>query len=80
MKAFDYLGHKPALMKDPVKWMSAEGATDVQLALNRFIEDGRLIAGWEGLLASLQPFEQVLLSVIAKGHRTVREEHDYIAQ
>ncbi|WP_447430178.1 hypothetical protein [Cupriavidus basilensis] len=68
VKAFEYLGHKPALMKDLVKWMSAEGMTDVQLALNRFVQDGRLIAGWEGLLASLQPFEQVLLSVIAKGH------------
>ncbi|MGH7471371.1 MAG: hypothetical protein ACRENP_25760, partial [Longimicrobiales bacterium] len=68
VKAFEFLGHKPALMKDLVKWMSAEGVTDVQLALNRFVQDGRLIAGWEGLLASLQPFEQVLLSVIAKGH------------
>jgi hypothetical protein len=64
---FAKLGFKPALMKDLVKAMSAEGSTDVDEALKRFMADERHIASWSGLLASLQPFERAVLLVVAKG-------------
>jgi hypothetical protein len=66
-RVFDHVGHKPALMKDIVKSMSAEGSTDVELALQRFIQDDRQVAGWHALLASLAPFERSLLALVVQG-------------
>jgi len=65
-KLFARLGYKPALMKDIVKSMSAEGVTDVEIAVKQFIADDRQAAGWKALLESLPPFERSLLIVIAK--------------
>lgn len=65
---FAKLGSKPALMKDLIKAMSAEGVTDVEQALERLIRDERHIASWRGLLGSLQPFERAVLLMIAQGH------------
>lgn len=65
-RAFERLGFKPALMKDIVRSMSAEGVTDVDLALRQFISDDRQVAGWKALLDSMTPFEQTVLITIAK--------------
>jgi len=64
---FAHIGHKPALMKDIVKEMSAEGITNVDQALARFMADDRNVPAWQGVLASLQPLEQALLVVLAHG-------------
>jgi uncharacterized protein len=66
-RAFGHIGHKPALMKDIVKAMSAEGSTDVALALQRIAQDDRQVAGWRALLAGLAPFERELLALVARG-------------
>jgi hypothetical protein len=65
-RLFARLGYKPALMKDIVKSMSAEGITDVEVALTHFIADDRQTAGWKALLESMEPFERSVLIVIAK--------------
>lgn len=65
--AFEWLGYKPALLKDLVKSMSAEGMTDVQGALQRMRSDEKQIAGWRGLLSGLSLLEQALLVQVALG-------------
>jgi uncharacterized protein len=65
-RLFARLGYKPALMKDIVKNMSAEGITDAEVALKHFIADDRQTAGWKALLESMEPFERSVLMVIAK--------------
>lgn len=65
-RLFARLGFKPALMKDIVKSMSAEGITDVDLALEHFIADDRQVGGWKALLEAMNPFERSVLMVIAK--------------
>jgi hypothetical protein len=64
---FEHIGYKPALMKDLVKEMSAEGITNVDQALARFMADDRNVPAWQGVLANLQPLEQALLVVLAHG-------------
>ena len=66
-RVFSKLSFKPALMKDIVKSMSAEGITDVDIAITRFLQDDRQIAGWRALLQSLEPIERGVLLVVAKG-------------
>jgi uncharacterized protein len=66
-RCFQRIGHKPALMKDIVKSMSAEGITDVDLALKRHVADARQIRGWQGILEGVSPLEQHLLRVVAQG-------------
>ncbi|MFM9971985.1 MAG: hypothetical protein ACKVQK_26695 [Burkholderiales bacterium] len=63
---FARLGFKPALMKDIVKSMSAEGITDVEIALKHFIADDRQAFGWKALLESMEPFDRSILLMIAK--------------
>ena len=63
---FARIGYKPALMKDIVKTMSAEGITDVPTGLKHFIADSRQASGWNALIESLDPLEKALLIVIAK--------------
>jgi uncharacterized protein len=64
---FAHLGYKPALMKDIVKEMSAEGDTDVKRTLKRMMSDEKLIAGWRALLEPLQPIDRSLLHAVATG-------------
>ncbi len=64
---FAHIGFKPALMKDLVKEMSAEGITDVDQALARFMADDRNVPAWQGVLSSLQPVEQAMVVVLAHG-------------
>ena len=66
-RVFQKIGFKPALMKDIVRSMSAEGITDVDVAVARFLQDDRQVAGWRALLQSLEPIERNVLFVIAKG-------------
>ena len=66
-RVFDHIGHKPALMKDIIKAMSAEGSTDVDLALKRLVHDDRQVAGWRALLAGISPFERSLLAMVVQG-------------
>lgn len=63
--AFAHLGYKPALMKDLVKELSAEGSTDVQVTLRRMASDANNVRGWKALLAPLSPFDRHLLVLIA---------------
>jgi uncharacterized protein len=64
---FERIGFKPALMKDIVKSMSAEGITDVKVAMQHFIEDDRHVGGWKALLEAMDPFERAVLKVVAQG-------------
>lgn len=63
---FARIGFKPALMKDIVKNMSAEGVTDVSVGLQRFMADDRQVIGWKALLDSLDVFDRSVLRVIAQ--------------
>ncbi|HSY29038.1 MAG TPA: hypothetical protein VK832_16130 [Burkholderiaceae bacterium] len=58
---FDHISCKPALMKDIVKAMSAEGVTDFQFGLNAFIRDEGRAAGWRSLWNSLDEVQQLTL-------------------
>ncbi|MEC5216507.1 hypothetical protein RCH09_001459 [Actimicrobium sp. GrIS 1.19] len=66
-EAFAYIGYKPALIKDIVKEMSAEGNVDVAAALRKFTASERQVAGWEANFAVLAPIEQALLVALAHG-------------
>jgi len=71
---FERIGFKPALMKDLVKSMSAEGITDVKIALTHFVRDDRQIAGWRALMNGVQPFERALMILIAQGKPPMGKE------
>lgn len=73
-RVFGQIGHKPALMKDLVKSMSADGLTDVDAALKRLARDEKQVAGWRALLAGLAPFDRALLVWIARGHPPMGRE------
>jgi len=64
-KVFAHIGFKPALMKDIVKAMSAEGITDVDVALTHYINDERNFLAWQSVFNGLQPLEQAVLIILA---------------
>lgn len=66
-RVFAHIGFRPALMKDIVKAMSAEGIVDVDLGLRRFVEDDRMVAGWQALFEGRDRVEQLALIVLANG-------------
>lgn len=66
-KLFAHMGHKPALIKDIVKEMSAEGMVDVDLALQKFMEDDRNVPAWQGVFENLQLLDQAVLVMLAHG-------------
>lgn len=66
-RLFEKLGHKPALLRDVVKSMSAEGLTDVDEGFARYLADERHVAGWRALIDTLQPLERALAGAIAQG-------------
>jgi hypothetical protein len=72
--AFERLGFKPALMKDLVKLMSAEGITDIQTGLKLFARDERQVAGWRGLLSGMTGLEMALVKVVAQGGQPLSRE------
>jgi len=66
-RAFRHIGYKPALMRDLVKAMSAEGINDVDQGLSRFTRQDHLIAGWRAVLEGQRPLERALLQCISQG-------------
>lgn len=73
-RLFERVGFKPALMKDLVKAMSAEGITDTDLALRHFMAEERQLIGWQALLRSLEPFDRRVLMIIAQGRPPMGRE------
>lgn len=73
-RVFAYIGHKPDLMKDIVKSMSAEGSTDIDAAVQRMINSGHQQAGWRALLEGLPPLDRALLTLLARGEAPFSKE------
>lgn len=61
------VGHKPRLMKDLVKALSAEGQTDVDEGVRRFLQDEHQTAVWSALLQPLELLDRAVLHVLARG-------------
>ena len=66
-RIFAHIGWKPAMMKDLVKAMSADGITDVDVGLKMYLADARNVQEWQGLFDSLQPLDQAVLVLISHG-------------
>ena len=64
---FARIGFKPGLMRDLVKSLSAEGLTDVDAGVQRFLLDDRQVAGWSALLQPHDLLERAVLLMIAQG-------------
>jgi len=64
---FRQIGFKPALMRDVVKAMSAEGITDVKRGVENYMASDHQVAIWLALLNSVDAFEQGVLVAVAKG-------------
>jgi hypothetical protein len=64
---FQSIGFKPALMRDVVKAMSAEGITDVARGIDNYMASDHQVAIWRALLNSVDAFDQGVLVVVAKG-------------
>ena len=64
-RIFAHIGWKPAMMKDLIKAMSADGITDVDIGLKMFLADVRNVQEWQGLFDSLQPLAQAVLVLIS---------------
>ena len=66
-KVFAHLGYKPALMKDLVKSMSADGLTNLEDGLKRYLEDDRNVSAWQGVFEQLSTLEQAVVVLLAHG-------------
>ncbi len=66
-RIFARIGFKPRLMRDLVKSLSAEGLTDLEAGVKRFLLDDRQLAGWSALLQPHDLFERAVLLAIAHG-------------
>jgi hypothetical protein len=66
-RVFARTGFKPGLMRDLVKSLSAEGLTDVDAGVKRYMLDDRQVAGWSALLQPHDLFERAVLLAIAQG-------------
>lgn len=64
---FQRIGFKPALMRDVVKAMSAEGVTNVKRGVENYMASDHQVAIWRALLNSVDAFDQGVLVVVAKG-------------
>jgi hypothetical protein len=73
-QVLERIGFKPALMKDLVKSISAEGITDTALALKHFMADERHVTGWYGLLCAFEPFDRPVEWMIAQAHPPLGRE------
>lgn len=65
--AFARIGFRPALLRDIVKAMSAEGIVDVKQGLENFMRSDSQISIWNAVLNSLNAFEAGVLQVVAQG-------------
>ena len=66
-QVFATIGFKPALMRDIVKGMSAEGITDSAEGLEHYMTSDHQVAIWLALLHSVDAFEQGVLVAVANG-------------
>ena len=66
-QVFAGIGYKPALMREIVKGMSAEGITNVNEGLEHYMTGDQQVAIWLALLHSVDAFEQGVLFAVAKG-------------
>jgi uncharacterized protein len=66
-RVFARIGFKPGLMRDLVKSLSAEGRTDVEAGVKRFLLDDRQVAVWNALVQPHDLFERAVLLAIAQG-------------
>jgi uncharacterized protein len=66
-RLFTHVHYKPALMKDIVKFMSSEGMTDVDIGLQKYLEDERNVPAWQGVFEHLPPLDQAVLFALAHG-------------
>jgi hypothetical protein len=66
-QVFAEIGFKPALMRDIVKGMSAEGITDAAQGLEHYMTGDHQVAIWLALLHSVDAFEQGVLMAVANG-------------
>jgi hypothetical protein len=73
-EAFEFIGFKPALMKDLVKLLSADGLTDVKRGLSALALDEKQVAGWRALVAGLEPFDRAVLYQLALGRPPLGRE------
>lgn len=64
---FKKIGFKPALMRDMVKAMSAEGVTDVKRGVENYMASDHQVAIWLALLNAVDAFDQGVLVAIANG-------------
>jgi uncharacterized protein len=71
---FERLGHKPALLRDVVKGMSAEGLVDVERGFQMYLADERHVAGWRALIDTLQPLERALAGAVARAWPPLGQE------
>jgi uncharacterized protein len=62
---FQRIGFKPALMRDVVKAMSAEGITNVKRGVEIFMASDHQVAIWLALLNSVEAFDQGVLVAVA---------------
>ena len=68
-------------MLDLVKSVSAEGLTDMDAGVKRFLLDDRQVAGWRALLQPHDLFERAVLLTIAQGRAPMgRETLDALAR
>lgn len=73
-RTFVRIGFKPRLMRDLVKSISAEGLTDIDAGVSRFLLDERQLAGWHALLQPHDLFERAVLVTIAQSRPPMGRE------
>ncbi len=73
-RVFARIGHKPALMRDLVKWASAEGLTDLDAVVAHYLRDERQVAGFNALLQPLGGLERAVLLALAQGRAPLGRE------
>ena len=73
-RVFARIGFKPRLMRDLVKSISAEGLTDVDAGVKRYLLDDRQVSGWSALLQPYDLFERGVLLAIAQGRPPMGRE------
>lgn len=80
-RVFARIGHKPALMRDLVKWASAEGMTDIEAVVQHHLHDERQVAGFNALLHPLSGLERAVLQALADGRAPLgRETQTWLAR
>jgi hypothetical protein len=61
---FEHIGHKPLMLSEVVKEMSAEGIVDCEQGMNLFLNLPAKIAGWNAILEPLSLLERAILVAV----------------